>query len=91
MVDREPVGMQGQEGEVIIKAENMKQEDGQESHVMSKGDVTIHDKPQQTWAESMKSAAREFMDEGNSPIVYSSRTHSQLAQVMGELRNTSYK
>ena len=48
----------------------------------------------QTWAEKMKEGYAEMKTEGvvSLPtIVYSSRTHSQLAQVMKELRNTSYR
>ncbi|KAL3154274.1 hypothetical protein ABBQ32_013765 [Trebouxia sp. C0010 RCD-2024] len=48
----------------------------------------------QTWAEKIKEGYAELKAEGvfSLPtIVYSSRTHSQLAQVMKELRNTSYR
>lgn len=49
-----------------------------------------------TWAEQMKAAQVEAAASGSvssqpPPIIYSSRTHSQLAQVMRELRRTSYK
>lgn len=49
---------------------------------------------QQSWSDKMKAGFAELKAEGtiNAPtIVYSSRTHSQLAQVMKELRNTSYR
>lgn len=47
-----------------------------------------------TWAESLKEGYAELR--ANEPvkvpcIIYSSRTHSQLAQVMKELKSTSYK
>lgn len=48
----------------------------------------------QTWAEKLKEGYAELKTEGvvSLPtIVYSSRTHSQLAQVMKELRNTTYR
>lgn len=48
----------------------------------------------QTWAEKLKEGYAELKADGvvSLPtIVYSSRTHSQLAQVMKELRNTSYR
>ncbi len=46
------------------------------------------------WAERMKEGMAELRAEGGlrqPTIIYSSRTHSQLAQVMRELRNTAYK
>ena len=49
---------------------------------------------QQSWSDKMKAGYAELKAEGtvHAPtIVYSSRTHSQLAQVMKELRNTSYR
>ena len=60
-----------------------------EGNVQS-GEVMVHDR--KTWADSMREAAQELSISFCPPtIVYSSRTHSQLAQVMGELRNTTYK
>lgn len=48
-----------------------------------------------TWAEQMKAAQAEAAAVGQGgtppPIIYSSRTHSQLAQVMRELQQTAYK
>ena len=47
-----------------------------------------------TWAESMKAGYAEAMLAGDvrqPPLIYSSRTHSQLAQVMRELKRTSYR
>ena len=55
-------------------------------------EVEDHEGKPPTWAESMKAAAKDLaISEQPAPIIYSSRTHSQLAQVMGELRNTCYK
>ena len=48
----------------------------------------------QTWAEKLREGYAELKTEGAvslPTIVYSSRTHSQLAQVIKELRNTSYR
>ena len=48
----------------------------------------------QSWADKLKEGYAELKAEGTvrlPTIVYSSRTHSQLAQVMKELRNTSYR
>lgn len=52
--------------------------------------MLIHESTRK-WAESLKEAAASRMFEELPTIVYSSRTHSQLAQVMGELRNTGYR
>ena len=49
---------------------------------------------QHSWSDKMKAGYAELKAEGTigaPTIVYSSRTHSQLAQVMKELRNTSYR
>ncbi|DBB06555.1 TPA: Regulator of telomere elongation helicase 1 [Trebouxia sp. C0004] len=50
--------------------------------------------PPQSWSDKLKEGYAELKAEGTvgvPTIVYSSRTHSQLAQVMKELRNTSYR
>lgn len=47
-----------------------------------------------TWAQSMKAGYAETQlagDVRHPPLIYSSRTHSQLAQVMRELKRTSYR
>lgn len=47
-----------------------------------------------TWAESLKAGYAEAQLAGDvrqPPLIYSSRTHSQLAQVMRELKRTSYR
>ncbi len=52
------------------------------------------DQEPQSWADKLKEGYGELKVEGIvavPTIVYSSRTHSQLAQVMKELRNTSYR
>jgi len=46
----------------------------------------------EAWAEHRANKMAEGgPDSGLPQIVYSSRTHSQLQQVMRELKNTSYK
>ena len=48
----------------------------------------------QSWADKLKEGYADLKAQGVvalPTIVYSSRTHSQLAQVMKELRNTSYR
>lgn len=55
--------------------------------------VNIEQAPQ-SWSDKLKEGYAELKAEGTvagPTIVYSSRTHSQLAQVMKELRNTSYR
>lgn len=49
----------------------------------------MHAKKAKTWAESLTEAAG--LTAPLPTIIYSSRTHSQLSQVMGELRNTAYR
>ena len=47
-----------------------------------------------SWADTMKAglaAAQLAGDVQQPPLIYSSRTHSQLTQVIRELRRTSYK
>ena len=47
-----------------------------------------------SWADTMKAgmAAAQLAGEVRQPpLIYSSRTHSQLTQVIRELRRTSYK
>ena len=54
----------------------------------------IVEQPHQSWSDKLKEGYAELRAEGTvgvPTIVYSSRTHSQLAQVMKELRNTSYR
>ncbi len=55
--------------------------------------VNVEQQPQ-SWSDKLKEGYAELKAEGTvrvPTIVYSSRTHSQLAQVMKELRNTSYR
>jgi len=55
--------------------------------------INVEQQPQ-SWSDKLKEGYAELKAEGTvrvPTIVYSSRTHSQLAQVMKELRNTSYR
>lgn len=49
---------------------------------------------QASWADQLKAAYAEAQVAGEvrtPPVIYSSRTHSQLAQVIRELKRTSYR
>ena len=51
--------------------------------------VDIH--PQKAWVDELKAAQAVQPSPFIPPIIYASRTHSQLAQVIRELRATAYR